>query len=165
MPIYLDPRVIEGSLHTLNDDIKHHCITMLMNGMEVSVLEHRLKDTIEELKNLSVSFNSFKNDLKHSLTQHLHPQQFSGRSCECPHSYFCSGGRYRSSPSGGVEHGSTFAACCNTPFPHPKNIYRLTEFSYIHYWAQKIQILEKNQHYKFQKWYLVIKVVIILTLA
>jgi hypothetical protein len=121
MPIYLDPRVIEGSLHALNDDIKHHCITTLMNGMEVSVLEHRLKDTIEELKNLSVNFNSFKNDLEHSLTQPLHPQQFGGQSCECPHSYFCSGGQYRSSSSGGVECGSTFAACCNTPFPQSPN--------------------------------------------
>jgi CheY-specific phosphatase CheX len=73
MPIYLDPRVIEGSLHSLNDNIKHHCIATLMNGMEVAVMEHRLKDMIEELKNLSVNFNSFKNDLEHSLTQHLHP--------------------------------------------------------------------------------------------
>jgi CheY-specific phosphatase CheX len=78
MPIYLDPRVIEGSLYSLNDDIRHNSITTLMNGMEVSVLEHRLKDTIEELKNLSVNFNSFKNDLEHSLTQHLNPQQFGG---------------------------------------------------------------------------------------
>jgi hypothetical protein len=129
MPIYLDPRVIEGSLHSLNDDIKHHCITTLMNGMEVVVLEHRLKDTIEELKNLSVNFNSFKNDLKHSLTQHLHPQQFSGRVCECPHSYFGSGGQYCLSSSGGVECGSTFAAHCNTPFPWSSNPTGSTSFT------------------------------------
>jgi archaellum component FlaC len=78
MPIYLDPRVIEGSLHSLDNDIKHHSITATMNGLELSVLEHRVKDTIEELKNLSVDFNTFKHDLEHSLTQHLHPQQLSG---------------------------------------------------------------------------------------
>jgi hypothetical protein len=49
-----------------------------MNGLEVSVLEHRVKDTMEELKKLSVDFHTFKLDLEHSLTQHLHPQQFSG---------------------------------------------------------------------------------------
>jgi archaellum component FlaC len=78
MPIYLDPRVIEGSLYSLNNDMKHHLITATMDGLEVSVLEHRLKDTVEELKNLSVNFNTFKRDLEHSLTQHLHPQQFGG---------------------------------------------------------------------------------------
>jgi hypothetical protein len=78
MPIYLDPRVIEGSLYSLDNDMKHHSITATMNGLEVSVLEHRLKDTIEELKNLSVSFTTFKNNLEHSLIQHLHPQQFGG---------------------------------------------------------------------------------------
>jgi hypothetical protein len=84
-------------------------------------MEHRLKDTIEDLKNLSVKFNTFKCNLKHSLTQHLHPQQFSGRVCECLHAYFCSGGQYRPSSVGGVEHGSTFAAWCNTPFPRSPN--------------------------------------------
>jgi hypothetical protein len=78
MPIYLDPRVIEGSLYTLNDDIKQHCITTLINGMEVAVLEHRLQDTIKEMKTLSVAFNTFKNDLEHSLTQHLLPRQVGG---------------------------------------------------------------------------------------
>jgi hypothetical protein len=93
MPIYLDPQVIEGSLYSLSDDIKQHCITTLINGMEVVVLEHRLQDTIKEMKTLSVAFNTLKNDLEHSLTQHLLPRQVGGRPCECPHSYFCSGGR------------------------------------------------------------------------
>jgi hypothetical protein len=122
MPIYLDPRVIEGSLYSLDNDIKHHFITSTMNGLEVSVLEHRLKDTIMELKNLSVEFNTFKNNLEHSLMQHFHPRQVGGRVCECPHTYFCSGGRYRPSSVGGVEHGSSFAAHCNTPFPQSLNL-------------------------------------------
>jgi hypothetical protein len=108
-------------LYSLDNDIKHHFITSMMNGLEVLVLEHRLKDTIMELKNLSVNFNTFKNDLEHSLTQHLHPQQFGGRVCECPHAYFCSGGWYCPSLVGGVERGSTFAARCNTPFPRSPN--------------------------------------------
>jgi hypothetical protein len=116
MPIYLDPRVIKGSLYSLNNNIKQHCITMLINGMEVAVLEHRLQDMVKEMKNLSVAFNTFKNDLKHSLMQHLLPRQVGGQLCECPHSYFCSGGRNRLSSLGGVERGSTFAARCNTPF-------------------------------------------------
>jgi hypothetical protein len=117
MPIYLDPRVIEGSLYTLDNNVKQHSITTLINGMEVAVLEHRLQDTIKEMKNLSVAFNTFKNDFEHSLTQHLLPRQVGGRLCECPHSYFCSGGWNRPSSVGGVERGSTFAASCNTPFP------------------------------------------------
>jgi CheY-specific phosphatase CheX len=78
MPIYLDPRVIEGSLLSLDNDIKHHLIVSMMNGLELSVLENHLKTTIEELKNLSVEFNTFKRDLELSLTQHFHPQQFGG---------------------------------------------------------------------------------------
>jgi hypothetical protein len=84
--------------------------------MEVAVLEHRLQDTIKEMKNLSVAFNTFKKDIKHSLTQHLLPSQVGGQQCECPHSYFCSGGRNRPSSAGGLERGSTFAVHCNTPF-------------------------------------------------
>jgi hypothetical protein len=41
--------------------------------------------------------------------------------CECPHAYFCSGGRYHPSSVGGVEHGSTFAMRCNAPFPWSPN--------------------------------------------
>jgi hypothetical protein len=116
MPIYLDPRVIEGSLLSLDNNIRHHFIVSTMNGLEHSILENRLKMMVEELKNLSVEFNTFKHNLEHSLTQHLHPQQFSGRSYECPNAYFCSGGRYRLSLIGGVECGSSFAAHCNIPF-------------------------------------------------
>jgi hypothetical protein len=121
MSIYLDPRVIEGSLYSLNNNIKHHFITSTMNSLEVSVLEHRVKDMIEELKKLSVNFNAFKLDLEHSLTQRLHPQQFNGRVCECLYTYFCSGGWYCPSSVGGVERGSSFAAPCNTPFPRSLN--------------------------------------------
>jgi hypothetical protein len=78
MPIYLDPRVIEGSLYTLDNNVKQHSITTLINGMEVVVLEHRLQDTVKEMKNLSVTFNTFKNDIKHSLMQHLLPCQVGG---------------------------------------------------------------------------------------
>jgi hypothetical protein len=126
MPIYLDPRVIEGSLYTLDNNVKQHSITTLINGMEVAVLEHRLQDTIKEMKNLSVAFNTFKKDIEHSLTQHLLPHQVSGRLCECPHSYFCSGGRNRLSSAGGLERGSTFAIRCNTPFPGTLNSTRST---------------------------------------
>jgi hypothetical protein len=101
--------------------MKQHSITTLINGMEVAILEHRLQDTVKEMKNLSVAFNTFKKDIEHSLTQHFLPHQIGGRLCECPHSYFCSGGRYRPPSSGGVECGSTFAACCNTPFPRSSN--------------------------------------------
>jgi hypothetical protein len=101
--------------------VKQHAITTLINGMEVAVLEHRLQDTIEEMKNLSVAFNTFKKDMEHSLTQHLLPHQVSGRVCECPHSYFCSGGRNRLSSVGGLERGSVFAARCNTPFTRSPN--------------------------------------------
>jgi hypothetical protein len=73
MPIYLDPRVIEGSLYTLDSNVKQHSITTLINGMEVAVLEHRLQDMVKEMKNLSVAFNTFKNDMEHSLTQHPLP--------------------------------------------------------------------------------------------
>jgi hypothetical protein len=93
MLIYLDPRVIEGTLYTLDNNVKQHSITTLINGMEVAVLEHRLQDMIKEMKNLSVTFNTFKNNIKHSLTQHPLPRQVGGQVCECPHSYFCSGGR------------------------------------------------------------------------
>jgi hypothetical protein len=93
MPIYLDPRVIEGSLYTLDNNVKQHSITTLINGMEVAVLEHQLQDAVKEMKNLSVTFNTFKKDIKHSLTQRLLPHQIGGLSCERPHSYFCSGGR------------------------------------------------------------------------
>jgi hypothetical protein len=116
MPIYLDPRVIEGSLYTLDNNIKQHAITTLINGMEVAVLEHRLQDTVKEMKNLSVAFGTLKKDIEHSLTQHLLPRQIGGRVCECPHTYFCSGGRNRPSSVGGLERGSVFAARCNTPF-------------------------------------------------
>jgi hypothetical protein len=116
MPIYLDPRVIEGSLYTLDNNVKQHAITTLINGMEVAVLEHRLQDTVKEMKNLSVAFNTFKKDIEHSLMQHLLPRQVGGRSCECPHHYFCSGGRNRPSSVGGLERGSVFAVRCNTPF-------------------------------------------------
>jgi hypothetical protein len=78
MPIYLDPRVIEGPLYTLDNNVKQHSITMLINGMEVAVLEHQLQDTIKEMKNLSVAFNTLKKDIKHSLTQHLLPHQVGG---------------------------------------------------------------------------------------
>jgi hypothetical protein len=121
MPIYLDPQVIEGSLYTLDNSVKQHSITTLINGMEVAVLEHQLQDMVKEMKNLSVTFNTFKNDIKHSLTQHLLPRQVGGRVCECPHSYFCSGGRNQPSSAGGLERGSTFAAHCNTPFPRSPN--------------------------------------------
>jgi hypothetical protein len=50
MPIYLDPRVIEGSLYSLDNDIKHSSIISTMNGLELSVLENRMKTTVEELK-------------------------------------------------------------------------------------------------------------------
>jgi hypothetical protein len=116
MPIYLDPWVIEGSLYTLDNNVKQHAITTLINGMEVAVLEHQLQDTVKEMKNLSVAFNTFKKDIEHSLTQHLLPRQVGGRQCECPHSYFCSGGRNHPSSAGGLERGSVFAARCNTPF-------------------------------------------------
>jgi hypothetical protein len=109
MPIYLDPRVIEGSLHTLDNSVKQHAITTLINGMEVAVLEHRLQDTVKEMKKLSVAFNTFKKDIEHSLMQHLLPHQVGGRLCECPHSYFCNGGWNRPSSVGGLERGSTFA--------------------------------------------------------
>jgi hypothetical protein len=113
----LDPRVIEGSLLSLDNDIRHHSIISTMNGLEHSVLENRLKTTVEDLKNLSVEFNTFKRDLEHSLMQHPHPQQFGGRACECPHTYYCSSGQVQSTLVGGVECGSSFAVCCNTPFP------------------------------------------------
>jgi archaellum component FlaC len=71
--IYLDPRVIEGSLYSLDNNTKYNLIMSTMNGLELSVLENRLKTTVEELQNLSVKFNTFKHDLEHSLTQHLHP--------------------------------------------------------------------------------------------
>jgi hypothetical protein len=116
MPIYLDPRVNEGSLYTLDNNVRQHSITTLINGMEVAVLEHQLQDMIKEMKNLSVAFNTFKKDIEHSLTQHLLPCQVGGRQCECPHSYFCSGGRNQQSSAGGLERGSTFAVRCNTPF-------------------------------------------------
>jgi hypothetical protein len=116
MPIYLDPRVIEGSLYTLDNNIKQQAITTLINGMEVAVLEHRLQDTVKEMKLLSVAFNTLKKDIEHSLTQHILPRQIGGRQCECPHGYFCSGGRNRPSSAGGLERGSVFAVRCNTPF-------------------------------------------------
>jgi hypothetical protein len=78
MPIYLDPRVIEGSLYTLDNNVKQHAITTLINGMEVAVLEHRLQDTVKEMKLLSVAFNTLKKDIEHSLTQHLLPRQIGG---------------------------------------------------------------------------------------
>jgi hypothetical protein len=121
MPIYLDPRVIEGSLLSLDNDIKHDSIISTMNGLELSILENRLKTTVEKLKNLLVTFNTLKHDFEHSLTQHVHPQQFGGQSCKCPHTYFCSGGWYQPSLVGGVERGSTFMAHCNTPFPRSPN--------------------------------------------
>jgi hypothetical protein len=71
MPIYLGPRVIESSLYTLDNNVKQHAITTLINGMEVAVLEHHLQDTVKEMKNLSVAFNTFKKDMEHSLMQHL----------------------------------------------------------------------------------------------
>jgi hypothetical protein len=117
MLIYLDPRVIEGTLLSLDNYIRHHTIVSTMNGLEHSVLENRLKTTVEELKNLSVKFNTFKHNLEHSLTQHLHPQQLSGQPCECPHAYFCSGGQCCLSSVGGVA----FAAHCNNPFPRSPN--------------------------------------------
>jgi hypothetical protein len=117
MPIYLDPRVIEGSLYSLGNDTKHNSIMSTMNGLELSVLENRLKTTVEELKNLSVELNTCKCDLKHSLTQHLHPQQFGGQACECPHTYYYSSGWSRLSTVEGVECGSSFTVCCNTPLP------------------------------------------------
>jgi hypothetical protein len=116
MPVYLDPRVIEGSLYTLDNNVRQHVVTMLINGMEVAVLEHHLQDTVKEMKNFSVAFNTFKKDMEHSLTQHLLPRQVGGQMCECPHSYFCSGGRNHPSSAGGLERGSVFAARCNTPF-------------------------------------------------
>jgi hypothetical protein len=96
MPIYLDPRVIEGSLQPLDNDAKHNSIVLTINGLELSVLENRLKTMVEELKNLSVDFNTSQCDLEHSLTQHFHPLQFGGWACECPHTYFCSSGQTRS---------------------------------------------------------------------
>jgi hypothetical protein len=50
MPIYLDPRVIEGSLLSLDNDIKHDSIISTMNGLELSILENRLKTMVEEFK-------------------------------------------------------------------------------------------------------------------
>jgi hypothetical protein len=78
MPIYLDPRVIEGSLYTLDNNLKQNAITTLINGMEVAVLEHRVQDAVKEMKLLSVAFNTFKKDIEHSLTQHLLPRQVGG---------------------------------------------------------------------------------------
>jgi hypothetical protein len=46
--------------------------------LELSALENNLKIAVDKLKKLSVDFNAFKCDLKHTLTQHLHPQQFGG---------------------------------------------------------------------------------------
>jgi CheY-specific phosphatase CheX len=77
MPIYLDPRVIEGSLYTLDNNVKQHAITTLINGMEVAVLEHCLQDTVKEMKNLSVAFNTFKKDMEHSTD--ATPSSSSGR--------------------------------------------------------------------------------------
>jgi hypothetical protein len=60
MPIYLGPRVIEGSLHSLDNNIRHVGIMLTMNGLELSVLKTRSKVIHEEFEKLSVKFKTLQ---------------------------------------------------------------------------------------------------------
>ena len=76
MSVFADPRIIEGSIRSIDRSIDHLRTEAFLTEVGVNYIDNRISQ-------LSADLHSFRKDFDHFVTEHFIPFQASIRSCEC----------------------------------------------------------------------------------